>query len=49
MGLDGILGLVAAEHAVVAESKMIFRRRLDTQEGFVLQFYADGTTVPGEP
>jgi len=49
MGLEGILALVAAEHAVVAESKMRLRRRLDTEDGFVLQFDADGTTVAGEP
>ena len=49
MGLDGILALVKAEHAVVAESKMRLRRRLDTEDGFVLQFDADGTTVAGEP
>lgn len=49
MGLDGILALVAAEHAVVAESTMKLRRRLDTDDGFVLQFDADGTTVAGEP
>lgn len=49
MGLDGILALVVAEAAVVAESKMRLRRRLDTEEGFVLQFDADGTTVGGEP
>jgi ketosteroid isomerase-like protein len=48
IGLDGILALVAAEHAVVAVSKMVLRRRLDTEDGFVLQFDADGTTHSGE-
>lgn len=48
MGLDGILALVAAERSVVKESTMTLRRHLETAEGFVLQFDADGTTVVGE-
>jgi ketosteroid isomerase-like protein len=49
MGLDGILALVKAEGAVVAESRMTLRRRHATEDGFVAQFDADGTTLDGEP
>jgi ketosteroid isomerase-like protein len=48
LGLDGILALVAAERTAVKESTMTLRRHLDTAEGFVLQFVADGTTIAGE-
>jgi ketosteroid isomerase-like protein len=49
MGVDGIRALVSAEHAVVASSTMRLRRRIDTAEGFVLLFDADGITVAGDP
>jgi ketosteroid isomerase-like protein len=48
MGLESIRALVAAERSVVTESTMTLRRRLDTAEGFVLLFDADGTTIAGE-